>query len=193
MIQGLLIVAVLAIGLFTCRLIALEAERGEHLYVNEEYGFSLHYPDGFSPMSATDPPLTAIEDVIAGFRLVEARYYDGTNLDEAAVIVAVRKGVPSLSRCLNLGIAGLPSRRTWQRRAIDGTVFYRQEFRDAGAGNFYKLTGYRTFHRGACYTLALFIHWSDIGAFTPGAVSPFAEGAVLRELERVLQAFRFLR
>ena len=193
MSRGLLIIAALALGLFVYGLIAVEAERGWHTYVNEEYGFSLRYPDSFSPMPDTALPMAAMEDAIAGFRLVDGRYYDGTNLDEAAVIVAARKGVPSLSRCLQLGMAGLPSGRSWHRRMMGATVFYRRVLHDAGAGNLYKLIDYRTLHGGTCYTLTLFIHWGNIGAFTPGAVSPFDEGAVLRELERVLQAFRFLR
>jgi len=162
------------------------------VYSDQEHNFELYYPDCFVPVPNTVPPVNVIENALVGFRLISKRYYDRTNLDEALVIISAKKNNSGLAGCLEPGIAGMPDEQPWHRVIVNKSVYNEREFLDAGAGNFYRLISYRTLHNGICYTVIQFIHWSNIGVFTPGTVSPFGEWAVLRELERVARTFRFL-
>jgi len=162
---------------------------GWQVYEDRVHGFRLYYPSDFVPLRASEPPMSLLAGAVVGFKLADEGYYRGTNLNGAAIIVSAQK-VKGLKGCLQLDIAGMRSEYP-QRIVVNGVIFYRQEFLEAGVGNLYRLISYRTLHGEVCYIVALFIHWGNLKAFTPGTVVQFDEQAVLQELEGVFRTFQF--
>ena len=162
---------------------------GWQVYEDRAHGFRLYYPSSFVPLRASEPPMSLLAGAVVGFKLADEGYYRGTNLNEAAIIISAQR-VKGLKGCLQLDIAGMRGEYL-QQIVVNGITFHRQEFLEAGAGNLYRLIIYRTLHREVCYTVALFIHWSNLEAFTPGTVVQFDGQAVLQELEGVFRTFQF--
>ena len=72
---------------------------------------------------------------------------------------------------------------------IDFTVFH---FSDAGAGNIYETTSYRTVHGGQCWAIEYTIHSSQIGNYPPKyGLQPFNEATLHDVLDRIAGTFKF--
>ena len=75
---------------------------------------------------------------------------------------------------------------------IDGIPFTKLSFSDAGAGNFYDTTSYRTVRNDQCYAVEYTIHSTNIGNYSPDqGITSFDEKSVQNTLEGIVQSFKF--
>jgi hypothetical protein len=61
---------------------------------------------------------------------------------------------------------------------------------DAGAGNIYNQHIYRTLDHGICYEVIYFIHYSNIGNYSPGVVKEFDLNALLQKFNEILSTIQ---
>lgn len=160
------------------------------VYRNEKYGFEIKYPSDFTLQSTISPGVMA--GSIVSFKLIANRYYTGTNLNEASVVIGARQDTKSLSHCL------MPEplsfyKKLVETKVINGVTFYKDVVQEGATGHLYEKISYRTIHNSICFEIALFIHSSNIGVFNPGTVLEFDRDAVLERLTQVLSTFKFLK
>jgi hypothetical protein len=159
------------------------------VYRNEKYGFEMRYPEDF--IIQTDIPVIFIEDSIISFKLVNDKYYKGTNLAEASLAVGVREGREALASCFK--VEPFSGYEYKGEELINGITFHKYLKWEGATGHLYEVTSYRTIHRDICFEGGLFIHSRSIGAFEPGAVSEFNKKEVLAKLNQVFSTFKFLK
>jgi hypothetical protein len=160
---------------------------GWNVYQNEEYGFEVRYPEDFA-MDVCYPAAVR-GDLVVSFRLVDSKYYSGTNLLDACVIIGVSQDEADLPTCLEPKNA---LEESLGEQEINSITFHKGSFSEGAVGNVFEEISYRTIHRDGCYEIALFMHSGNIGAYTPGTVSEFNREGVLEKLYQVLSTFRFL-
>lgn len=77
---------------------------------------------------------------------------------------------------------------------IAGVSFTKYTFSDAGAGNLYETTSYRTRRGDGCYVVEYTIHSTNIGNYPPDlGIKEFDKGKITGVLEGMVRSFRFLR
>ncbi|KND49316.1 MAG: hypothetical protein AB203_02875 [Parcubacteria bacterium C7867-008] len=102
----------------------------------------------------------------------EARFTVGTSADPKAVKQCSTEGVPA---------------------TIHGVTFKKISTADAGAGNFYETTSYRTIRNNQCYVVEYTIHSTNIGNYPPElGITEFDKATVQSALEAMVQSFAFL-
>jgi len=74
---------------------------------------------------------------------------------------------------------------------VNSIPFHKGSQVEAAVGNVYEVTSYRTLHDDACYEVVLFLHYANMGVYSPGTVSEFDREAVVARLRQVLYTFRF--
>ena len=106
-----------------------------------------------------------------------------TNFSGATLSVGTSSDVTAVKDCTT---TGTPVR-------INGTDFIKSSSSDAGAGNFYETTMYRTLRNNQCYSLEYTIHTTNIGNYSPDqGIVEYDKSSVTKTLESVVQSFRFL-
>ena len=76
---------------------------------------------------------------------------------------------------------------------INGRKFTKMNFTDAGAGNYYDTTSYRTIYNNQCYAVEYIIHSSNIYNYSPDqGVKEFDKTKITSILERIIQSFKFI-
>ncbi|MEK7183175.1 MAG: hypothetical protein AAB776_00925 [Patescibacteria group bacterium] len=172
-------------------------------YTNNDFGFSLQYPDDFNSSTgdSSDYPVGSMlvnEDeqqgsvpVIATVVLNESDYAN-TNLAGAWITAAVLEDTTEAD-CKTMvdgrGVVELTSTDTqdgitwyehadgWSSGAADGTKFDTRVF--------------HTFKDDRCYEVSLHLATSNIGNYEPGAVTAVDEGALRAQLQGLAHTFQF--
>ena len=112
-----------------------------------------------------------------------------TNFSEAKLTVGESNAFDAISSCAtpqNGEIANGPV-------MINGVSFAKFTMGDAGAGNYYDTTSYRTVHNGRCFAIEYAIHSTSLGAYDPSqGISQFDKAKVIAPLEGAVQSFKFL-
>lgn len=158
------------------------------LYINDEFGFSLNYPehtqlkfgnyDGFLPVTS----LTA-----AGIML-DSEQFAGTNLVEAGVFVGVSPEPGAVSVCEKYnGATDVPTGKT----SLNGEDFYMFERISAGAGNIYDLLEFRKIKNGSCYEIVALLHSGNIDNYAPGTIKEYDKQKYAKFLEDIVKSFKF--
>lgn len=76
---------------------------------------------------------------------------------------------------------------------MNGIVFTVFHSNDAGAGNYYETTSYRTLHAGQCYAIEYTIHSGQIANYPARyGLKPFDEAQLTDVLDRIVGTFKFL-
>lgn len=163
-------------------------------------GWSIAYPIDFN---ATDNYSAALTDNwregmpggpgLQSFTLTIPRAFEPqTNFDGAKLTVGVSSNASAVAQCLTIEPTGPPGQLPTSTMTINGTVFTVFHLSDAGAGNYYETTSYRTLHGGRCYAVEYTIHSSQIGNYPPEyGLKPFDETKLHDVLDRIVGTFRF--
>ena len=112
-----------------------------------------------------------------------------TNFSEATFIVGTSSDAVAVKNCLVATNGEYASGKV----ALNGTDYSVFSLGDAGAGNFYDTTSYRTVLNNQCYAVEYTIHSTNIGAYSPDqGIKEFDKQGVIEELESIAQSFHFL-
>jgi hypothetical protein len=115
-----------------------------------------------------------------------------TNFDDAKLTVGSSLSGGAVRNCLLPDQTGGPAEAT-STATVDGVVFTVFHSSDAGAGNLYQTTSYRTIYAGACYAVEYTIHSSQIANYPPEYnLKPFDPNKLTDVLDRIVGTFKFL-
>jgi hypothetical protein len=114
-----------------------------------------------------------------------------TNFADAKLTVGMSQNDIAVNDCLTSDSTGLPNSST-STAVLNGITFTVFPSADAGAGNYYQTTSYRTLHAGACYAVEYTIHSSQIGNYPPQYnLQPFNQSQIMSVLNRMVGTFQF--
>jgi hypothetical protein len=113
-----------------------------------------------------------------------------TNFRGANFIVGSSNDATSIAQCSN----PQNGEHALGTTLINGVFFSKFSLNDAGAGNFYDTTSYRTIYNNQCYVIQYTIHTTNISNYDPSqGISEYSKASVIALLESVAQSFKFLK
>lgn len=146
--------------------------------LSAEMGYSQDWKYGASTSGIQLAEVTIPGSVQPKTNLGDSRFTVGTSSDPAAI-----------KSCLTENPGG-SSKGTLV--TINGVQFTKFTASDAGAGNLYNTTSYRTMKNGQCYAVEYTIHSSQIGNYPPSAgISAYDKTAITNLFEGMVQSFKF--
>ena len=117
-------------------------------------------------------------------------YTEKTNFGEAKFTVGTSVDPNAIKNCLVNDYAPVG---TTTNVTINDRIFTRIQFTDAGAGNLYETTSYRTIYNNQCYAVEYTIHSGNIYNYSPDqGVKEFDKMKVTSVLEGIVQSFKFI-
>lgn len=121
--------------------------------------------------------------------IIPKSYEPNTNFSEGIFTVGTSSDADAIKNCL------IPQNgeKLLNKLDINGISYSKIVLDDAGAGNFYETTSYRTLRNSQCYAIEYMIHFTNIGAYSPEqGIKEFDKNKVVNELESIAQSFKFL-
>jgi hypothetical protein len=166
---------------------------------NTSGGFSIAYPidfdtqDNYQVSPSTDWRVGA--NNISGikyFTLTVPRAFEPqTNFADATLTVGGSKKSAAVAACLTPDQSGEPATAT-SSATINGVNFTVFHSSDAGAGNYYETTSYRTIHNGECYAVEYTVHSSQIANYpTSYNLQPLNESMIGSLMQNIVKTFTF--
>ena len=165
-------------------------------YANSEKTFSFSYPNEFSlsggniGFSQDWNAQTNYLGTLLAVVNIPKDYLPQTNFGDSKFTVGVSADPEAIKNCLsatsgnNIGTTSVVS--------IAEQNFTKINFADAGAGNFYETTSYRTIKDNMCYALEYTIHSLNIGNYSPDqGIKEFDKAKITALFEALVQSFRF--
>jgi hypothetical protein len=152
-------------------------------------GISLTYPDTFAPALPVQGNYKA--DPVLSLHLIETDLYEKTNLSEVYLMFSSSTDSKVVSTCTepNQNGGGGPENPAGEE-TVNGLTFVHTTTEGAGAGNYYQQEIYRTVYNNACNEVIFFIHFTNVGNYTPGTVTEFNRDAVMQNLQAVLSMIK---
>ena len=132
--------------------------------------------------------------------MIPRSFQPKTNFSEATFVVGSSADPKSIELCLRASNGETPGYNpevanpvSAGRVTINGVAFSKYNLGDAGAGNYYDTTSYRTMRDGVCYAVEYTIHSTNIGNYDPSqGISEFDRAKVQGILEDIAKSFKFL-
>lgn len=160
-------------------------------YSNDRYGVSLSYPKEFIALNeeqSKDLPWR-YSSIFPGTRLftltLPKSFQPNTNFSKAMVTVGVSMDPTGVNGCLQA--------ENGEINRSSGTSFSRFTLSDAGAGNYYETTSYRTLKNGACLSIETIIHSTSLAAYPANSgIKEFNKSAVQQKLNQVINSVSLL-
>ena len=113
-----------------------------------------------------------------------------TNLGDSKFTVGTSSDPTAVAKCLTENEEG-SSKGTVV--TINGVQYTKLTMSDAGAGNLYDTTSYRTVRNGQCYAIEYTIHSSELGNYDPSqGISAYDKTSVMNMFEGIVQSFKFI-
>lgn len=114
-----------------------------------------------------------------------------TNFSEAKLTVGTSADEHAVATCLTYAPSGAPAAPA--TTTINGATYTVLHESDAGAGNFYETTSYRTVRDNQCYVVEYTIHSTNIGNYSPDqGIVAYDKARITGLLEGVVRSFIFL-
>lgn len=170
---------------------------------SEEYGFQIRYPE-----SVTSKTVINRQGLNAGmgadsdtpvweFALDDSRYYQGTNLLKASLVINVSHNPEAVSECSQFMQGSLIKAKeeginTPPVIKINGISFRKDRVLEGAMGEIYEKITYRTIHENACYQITLLLQTQNIHAFAEGEINEVPRKKVIQKLSSVAATFEFL-
>ncbi len=162
-------------------------------------GFSIAYPIDFSVDQ--NYTLTPTPDWRLGANgsqgnqffaiTVPSAFEPQTNFADAKLTVGSSRNNNAIADCLAPDQTGGPSTAS-TTAMINGVQFTVFKSADAGAGNYYETTSYRTLHGGQCYAIEYTVHSGQIASYPAQYnLKPFDDNQITSLLDRIVQTFQF--
>ena len=113
-----------------------------------------------------------------------------TNFGEAKFTIGTSVDPKAIKNCL---INEFGNQATTSEVIISHHKFTKFTFADAGAGNYYETTSYRTMENNQCYAVEYTIHSSNIYNYSPDqGIKEFDKNKIVPILEGMVQSFNFI-
>ena len=119
-------------------------------------------------------------------------YLPGTNFGDATFSVGTSADPSALETCLTYNPTGGKATAA-TTTVISGTTYTVFHSADAGAGNRYDTTSYRTSRNSQCYAIEYTIHYAVFQNFPKGSVKQFDEAGLASKLDSIAQSFTFVQ
>ena len=157
---------------------------------------SFMYPNQFIASTGAGMGNNLNADVTAGSVLgtvtIPASYIPKTNFQGAELSVITSSDPKAVAACEqanpNTG-TGVES-----QTVIQGVPFKKFITSDAGAGNFYEMTSYRTVKNNTCYMIEYTIHSTNIGNYSPDqGITAFDHTSIVNLLDGIVSTFKILK
>lgn len=154
-------------------------------YKNPATGLKLSYSDQFAPASF---PSSANNKIIPELVLefIDTNSYTKTNLSEAYFLFGSSSDPQMVSTCTDAYQSGGGPEEPDGNVVVNGINFVRSLSSGVGAGNYYEQEIYRVAKNNMCYEAIYFIHYTNIGNYTPGAVTEFDRDALMKKFNKIL-------
>ncbi len=166
------------------------------LFIDAANAFSFEHPKeyavtghrGFTTEWAANATTSGLLRAIVR---VPKEFQPKTNFSDAKFTVGNSSDTRSVSGCLSAPEGNILSRSDV---TINGTKFVRFVTGEAGAGNFYETTTYRTVQdESSCFAVEYTIHSTNIANYpTDQGIVEYDKVKVRTELEGMAQSFRFI-
>ena len=153
-------------------------------YADPDGQFSLTYPDTFAPVHFTGAESTKIPPDFS-LQYIDTQQFISTNLNEVYFLLGASDDPQIVSTCTQPLSFGGPE-NVLGETTINDIPFTKSEATGVGAGNVYEQVYYRTIYNGSCYEITYFVHYGNIGNYTPGSVSEFDRTALYQQLDEIL-------
>jgi hypothetical protein len=161
--------------------------------------FSIAYPldfdtqDNLTGVGSADWTVSDLgQSGVKEFSLTIPRAFEPqTNFEDATLTVGSSGDSGAVVNCLDAFRFGGGSLST-SSVSINGADFTVIRGSDAGAGNLYDTTSYRTLHAGQCWAIEYTIHSSQIANYPPEyQLKPFDKTKLTDVLDRIVGTFKF--
>ncbi len=168
---------------------------------NTRGGFTIAYPidfnaqDNYSATPSTDWRLGANGTKgIQYFTLTVPRAFEPqTNFVDATLTVGASGTNTAIAQCLAPDPSGGPTQNATSSATVNGIDFTVFKSSDAGAGNYYDTTSYRTLHAGKCYAVEYTVHSGQIMNYPQSYnLKPFDETKVDSLMRNIISTFTFM-
>ncbi|MGE5464341.1 MAG: hypothetical protein ACM3PS_13355 [Syntrophothermus sp.] len=153
-------------------------------YTDPQGRFALTYPDDYAPVYYQGAQVTKAPPDFS-LQYIDTQQYLSTNLSEVYFLVDVSKDPQIVSTCTQPLSFDQPETELGDT-TINGITFAKSQGGGVGAGNIYEQVYYRAEHNGSCYEITYFVHYGNIGNYTPGAVTEFDRTALYQQLDEIL-------
>jgi membrane-bound inhibitor of C-type lysozyme len=169
---------------------------GTNTFTDAGKTFSFSYPSEFN-FSGGDGSYTQdwrvnTQNLGLLFTVVQIpkSFMPGTNFGDAKFTVGTSADPDAVKNCL---VAQNGEKVESSNAMIGNTKFTEITLSDAGAGNFYETTSYRTLRNDQCYAVEYTIHSSNIGNYSPDqGIKEFDQAKITSILEGMAESFKFL-
>jgi len=158
--------------------------------------FSFSYP-GLFMLLGSDAGLTnnwssgsAQKGLVLAQLTIPRSFQPNTNFADARFTVGMSGDPAAVKGCLTQGNGSMTTAPV--SVTLNGVSYARLSFGDAGAGNLYETTSYRTIRNNQCYSVEYTIHSSPIANYPAGHVTAFDRVQVQSVLDSIAQSVRFL-
>lgn len=132
----------------------------------EGNGISVKYPTTLSTESGTGMGGGNLDTSLIKFMVpAEIVASEGTNFNEAYLLITSSNATTSVKNCLNYADLGQANKPV--ATSFNNIAFSRLDTQDAAAGNLYNTQLYRAVNNNSCYELALVIHTGNIHNYDP--------------------------
>lgn len=167
---------------------------------NTAGGFSIAYPldfdtqDNYPATPSADWRLDANgASGIKYFTLTVPRAFEPqTNFADTTLTVGASGNNTAVAQCLAPDASGGPITAT-SSATINGINFTVFTSTDAGAGNYYETTSYRTLHAGKCYAVEYTVHSGQIANYPSSYnLQPFSEQQIDSVMQNIVGTFKFM-
>ncbi|NQS91642.1 MAG: glycoside hydrolase family 25 protein, partial [Chloroflexi bacterium] len=183
--------------------VAALLQEGWDSFRNEGFAFEIQFPKQVVQKSilnqdALNAGVGVNPDApVWQFRLDNPALYQGTNLEDASLLIHVLEGKDQEEACAAFKPGSIYLTPNFQQDTlakidINGVPFWKDVVIEGVMGEFYHRINYRTFSNGACYELTQLIHYRNITGIIEEEISEFDQELVIAELDSVLNTFSFL-
>jgi len=172
-----------------------DAGDGLQTYTDPSKLFSFTYPSQFN-LSGGDGSYTnnwqgntQTLGMLLAFVNIPKSFMPNTNFGDSRFIVGTSSDPDAVKNCLKAENGSVVKNK---KVMIGGTAFTEITLSDAGAGNYYNTTSYRTVRDNQCYAVEYTIHSMNIGNYSPDqGIKAFDQAKIKSILETIVQSFKF--
>ena len=154
-------------------------------YNNSQYALSIRYSDSFAPVEYPYAFLQRGDPALA-LNVLDSVFYENTNLSEAYFVLNIFSDPDIVATCHQ---PFFEQEQPQGQETVGGYVFDKSTAGGVAAGNIYEQTIYRSVQKGACIEVVFFVHYGNIGNYTPGTVTEFDHAALMQKLTDTLKTF----